>query len=60
MDVVDPAGKVIPHYSGNVLAPGGRADKLLPLALNDQPGNWTIRVKDQLTGQTQTKSIEVF
>ena len=60
MDVVDPAGKVVPHYSGNVLAPGGRADRLLPLALNDQAGNWTIRVKDQLTGQTQTKSIEVF
>jgi hypothetical protein len=60
LDVVDPGGKIVPQYSGNVLAPGGRADKLLPLALNDQAGNWTIRVKDQLTGQTQTKSIEVF
>ena len=59
-DVVDPAGKVVAHYSGNVLAPSGRADKLLPLALNDQPGKWTIRVKDQLSGQAQTKSIEVF
>ena len=59
MDVVDPAGKIVPHYSGNVLAPGGRADRLLPLALSDQVGNWTIRVKDLLTGQTQTKSIEV-
>jgi hypothetical protein len=60
VDVVGPAGKVLPQYSGNVLAPGGRAEKLLPLALNDQAGNWTIRVKDQLTGQTQSKSIEVF
>jgi hypothetical protein len=60
VEVVDPAGKIAPQYSGNVLAPAGKADKLLPLALNDQPGNWTIRVKDQLSGQVQTKSIEVF
>jgi len=60
VDVVDPAGKVAPHYSGNVLAPKGRMDRLLPLALNDQAGNWTIRVKDMLTGQTQSKSVEVF
>ena len=60
VDVLDPAGKIAPQYSGNVLAPNGRTGKLLPLALNDQAGNWTIRAKDLLTGQTQTKSLEVF
>ncbi len=60
VDVVDPAGKLAAHYSGNVLASKGRADRLLPLALNDQAGNWMIRVRDMLTGQTQSKSVEVF
>jgi len=60
VDLVDPAGNVAPHYSGNVLAPNGRVDRLLPLALNDQAGNWNIRVQDMLTGQTQSKSVEVF
>jgi len=60
MDVVDPAGKIAPYYGGNLLAPNGRADKLLPFALNDQVGKWTIRLKDMLSGQTQTASVEVF
>jgi len=60
VDVVDPAGKIASHYGGNVLAPKGRVDRLLPLALSDQAGNWTIRVRDMLTGQAQSKSVEVF
>ena len=60
VDVVNPEGKTVAYYSGNVLAPGGTASKLLPLAMNDRPGNWTVRVKDILTGQTQAATIEVF
>jgi hypothetical protein len=59
VDVMDPAGKVMPYYSGNVLATKGRADKILPLSLNDKNGNWTVRVKDLLTGQVQTKTFEL-
>jgi len=59
VDVVDPAGKIVPYYSGNVLALGGRADRILPLASSDQTGNWMIRVKDLLTGQSQSKSVQV-
>jgi len=59
-DVVDPAGKIAPAYSGNVLAPNGRMDRSLPFALNDSAGSWTIRARDMLTGQTQSKSVEVF
>jgi hypothetical protein len=60
VDVVDPAGKIAPAYSGNVLAPNGRMDRILPFALNDSAGSWTIRARDMLTGQTQSKSVEVF
>jgi hypothetical protein len=60
VDVLDPAGKVAEYYSGNVLAPRGRADRILPLALNDRTGTWSIRVRDLLTGQTQSAFVEVF
>jgi len=60
MDVVDPAGAVVPHYSGNLLAPQGRAGKLVPIAYNDPPGRWQVRVKDVLTGSMQTAVMEVY
>ena len=59
-DVVDPSGNVIDHYSGNVLAPHGRAGKPIPIALNDPPGKWRIKVRDVLTGVTKSAEFEVF
>ncbi len=60
LDVFDPAGKLVPQYSGNILAPRGHADKLLPLAFNDPAGNWQVRVKDLLSGQSKAVTLEVF
>lgn len=60
VDVLDPTGKVAAYYSGNVLALDGRAYRPLPLAFNDRAGTWSIRVRDLLTGQTQSAFIEVF
>jgi len=57
IEVVDPAGKPVPHYSGNVVVAGHSA-KLLPLAVNDMPGNWTIRATDPLSG-TATATLRV-
>jgi hypothetical protein len=57
--VKDPSANVISHYSGNLLAPGGGAAKLLPVAVNDPAGAWTVTVTDVLTAQTQTTRIEV-
>ena len=59
VDVLDPEGKTVDSYSGNVLAPGGKAGKILPLAMNDRTGTWTVRVKDILTGQVQSAMIVV-
>ena len=59
IDVINPRGERILHYSGNLLADGGNAMKLLPLAQNDPAGLWTIRVHDLLSGQTITQSLEV-
>ena len=60
VDVVDPSGKIVSQYSGNLLGPNGHAAKLLPLAVNDSTGKWEIRAKDLLSGQTQVSSVEVF
>ncbi len=54
------AGKLIDYYSGNVLAPAGRAGHPIPLAQNEVPGRWTVLVKDLLSGQEQSVAIDVF
>jgi hypothetical protein len=59
VEVIDPTGKPVPCYSGNLLGPAGHASKALPLALNDAPGTWQVRIRDLLTGQARSASIEV-
>jgi hypothetical protein len=59
LDVIDPAGKTLDYYSGNIIASHGHAAKLLPLAFNDARGKWTLRVHDLLSGQARTIAMEV-
>jgi len=59
VDVLDPSGKRLLQYSGNVIAPGESALKLIPLAKNDVPGVWTIQVQDMLTGNIETRTLNV-
>jgi hypothetical protein len=60
VDVVNPSGKIVDYYSGNLLGPEGRASKLVPVAVNDPPGRWEVRVRDLLTGQSRTSAFEVY
>jgi hypothetical protein len=59
IDVIDPTGNIVPYYSGNLLAPRGEVSKALPLAFNDQPGVWSIRVKTLLSGGTEVAQLRV-
>lgn len=59
VEVIDPAGAVVPHYSDNLIAPRGRAILPLPIALNDPLGSWQIRVTDRLSGSRISARIEV-
>lgn len=59
VDVVDPSGKTVDYYSGNVLASHGRTSKIVPFAYNDAQGKWTVRAKDLLSGQVREGTIEV-
>jgi hypothetical protein len=60
VEITDPSGKPVTYYSGNVLAQRGRAVWRLPVAMSDPAGKWNVRVKDLLTGQTHSATIEVF
>ena len=48
--VTDPRGVAAPAYARNVLAAGGAADLRIPLALSDAAGEWTVTVRDVLSG----------
>ncbi len=60
VEVTDPGGRAVPVYSGNVRAPRGRAEWPLPIAFNDVSGQWNVRVKDMLSGESQMAAIEVY
>jgi hypothetical protein len=59
LDVIDPSGNIVAHYSGNMLVPQGGVSKLLPLAFNDQPGVWSIRAIDLLGGGSEVAKLQV-
>jgi hypothetical protein len=59
LDVVDPAGRTVGHYSGNLPFAGSTTAKLLPLAFNDKTGVWKLRVRDLASGETATAELRV-
>ena len=59
IEIVDPDGVVVAHYSGNLPAPEGAVAKLIPLAVNDKTGVWQIRVRDVLGGAAATAELRV-
>jgi hypothetical protein len=52
VDVLDPAARVVRHYSGNVTILNGRAVYGIPFALNDASGLWRVRAHDVISGLT--------
>ncbi len=58
VSVTDPDGNPAPAYTRNVLAPGGVADLRIPLALNDLEGEWSVTVRDVLSGTQVTTAFE--
>jgi len=59
VDVVDPKGAFHRTYSENVVARDGKSEVILPFALNDAAGAWTVHVRDVATGVSATKVIEL-
>lgn len=59
VELRDPTGRTMPHYSQNVLAPAGRSTLRIPLALNEAPGAWSVLVCDVLTGTMAKRQFQV-
>ncbi len=58
LEISDPDGKVVRHYSGNVTVREGRASFEIPFALNDSPGKWRVKARDVVSGLTAEQVIE--
>ena len=59
LTVLDPEGNSAPHYAANIEAPQGTAEGSFQLAMNDNPGKWTLRVRDCLTGESAESAFTV-
>lgn len=59
LDVADPEGGTIAHYSENLVVDGGETTKVLPFALNDKTGVWKLRATDLPSGGTATAELQV-
>jgi len=57
--LISPQGQEFRYYTDNVVAEGGKAKGSFPLALNDAPGKWTLRIRDVATGADEDKTFTV-
>jgi len=55
--VFGPDGKFVPEYEKNVVLDGGKGTFVLPSALSDAAGAYTLKVTDVLTGSTAEAKI---
>jgi hypothetical protein len=55
--VFAPDGSMLPAYASNMLLDHATKSFVLPSALNDPPGTYTIRATDVLTGATSETKI---
>lgn len=59
LEITDPAGRLLRHYSANLFARGPFVTHRLPLALNDPVGIWRVRATDVISGRAVEATIDV-
>jgi hypothetical protein len=59
LKLIDPDGELSKPYSRNITAGTGKAEGLIPLALNDKKGIWKIELKDVTSGRKTETRFEV-
>jgi hypothetical protein len=59
VDVMNPQGNRVLYYSGNLIVQQGAGVQSIPFAANDAPGKWTVVVRDLLSGQVVTQTMNV-
>jgi len=60
VEIHDPAGRLVPHYSVTLTSPSGEITLPLPLARNDRPGRWSLTATDRISGKTASASVQVL
>jgi len=59
LEVFNPAGDRVRHYSRNLDAPNGKVTATVPLAINDATGTWSIVLRDVISGVLSEGRVEV-
>jgi len=59
VDVFDPSGEPVRHYSGNITLTGGVGTWEYPTALDDRSGRWRIVATDVVSGVRGDASVDV-
>ena len=59
MEVVRPDGEMDDALSGNLVTKDGKCAAVLPIALNDPPGDWKIQVRDVVSHLTTSATFQV-
>lgn len=54
-----PDGRERPLYAQNIIAPGGKAEAVIPFAWNDPEGEWTISARDVATGIAGKQTVQL-
>jgi hypothetical protein len=57
--VLGPDGNAIQWLDANLLAPGGKAVWKIPFAVSDKPGEYTLNVRDVVTGTKASHKLTV-
>jgi hypothetical protein len=59
IDVRDPAGHLVPSYSGNAVLRGAAGTWPIAFAVNDPPGAWQITLRDMIGGSHASVTVEL-
>ena len=59
IDVLDPKGVRMLQYRAIFWLSTAEVAKHIPIALNDPSGQWTVKIHDVLSGQTETRTIDI-
>lgn len=57
VEVIDPHGHPVRHYSSNLTVRDGAVSFHIPFALNDAKGTWRVQARDVISGLTAATSI---
>jgi hypothetical protein len=57
VEVLDPSGRLVRHYSSNYTVRDGNAQIEIPFAINDPAGSWRVRAHDVISGITAERII---